>query len=148
MCFLVFEIEGTRPAQWFQERGVAAFVLKYRLSRERGSPYELTKHVKQDGQRAMRVVRSLPKDLGIDPGRVGMLGFSAGGDMVSMVAHERGVGEETAPCPVDRLAAQPNFIVLAYAGSKGTPDRLKVARAVVWLGGNCRHLGRNRPKDG
>lgn len=121
---LVFGVEGTQPAEWFQANGIAAFVLKYRLSRERGSPYNVLPHVKQDGQRAMRLVRSLPKELGIVPDRIGMLGFSAGGDVVSMVAHEPGLGVATAQDPVDRLAAQPNFIVLAYAGSKGTPKRL------------------------
>ena len=80
--------------------------------------------MKQDGQRAIRVVRSLPKEFGIDSSRIGMLGFSVGGDVVSMVAHDQGLGNEAAPDPVDRFAAQPNFIVLAYAGSKGTPAQL------------------------
>jgi acetyl esterase/lipase len=89
---LVFGMEIIQRAQWFQAR-------KCCLS------YDLATQMKQDGQRAMRLVRSMPKEFGIDPKRAGMLGFSAGRDVISMVAHEQGLGNETARHPVDRFAA-------------------------------------------
>ena len=117
-------VEWSQRVQWFQARGLAAFVLKYRLARRCYSPYDLATQMKQNGQRAMRLVRSMPKEFGIDPKRAGMLGFSAGRNVISMVAHEQGLGNDTARHPVDRFAAQPSFIVLAYAGAEGLPDRL------------------------
>src|SRR3954447_25513729 len=87
---LVFNAEGVEPAVYLNSIGVAAFVLKYRLSREPNSPYSLDKHPKQDAYRAMRLVRSHASEWNIDTSRVGMLGFSAGGEVVDMVAYANG----------------------------------------------------------
>lgn len=83
---LVFNAEGDQPARFLNSIGVAAFVLKYRLAREENSPYSLDKHPREDAYRAMRLVRSKAREYGIDPNRLGMLGFSAGGEVVEMVA--------------------------------------------------------------
>ena len=82
---LVFRAEGEEPGLFLSRLGVAAFVLKYRLGREKDSPYKLDVHAREDGVRAMRLVRSRETEWGIDPRRVGIMGFSAGGEVASMV---------------------------------------------------------------
>lgn len=119
---LVFNAEGIQPAQYLNSIGVAAFVLKYRLSREANSPYSIDKHPREDAYRAMRLVRSRAKEFGIDPDRLGMLGFSAGGEVVEMVAYAPGKGQSDAPDPIDRLDGKPNFQMLIYPGPLGVPD--------------------------
>jgi acetyl esterase/lipase len=119
---LVFNAEGNDPAVFLSKMGVAAFVLKYRLSREPGSPYRLDTHPREDAYRAMRLVRSRAKEWGIDPNRVGMLGFSAGGEVVSVVAYGSGDGDQNAVDPIDRLNGKPNFQMLVYPGPLGIPD--------------------------
>ncbi|MVM31337.1 alpha/beta hydrolase fold domain-containing protein [Spirosoma sp. HMF4905] len=119
---LVFNAEGIQPAQFLNSIGVAAFVLKYRLSREANSPYSLDKHPQEDAYRAMRLVRSKAGEYGIDPNRLGMLGFSAGGEVVAMVAYASGKGSPNAPDPIDRLDGKPNFQMLIYPGPLGIPE--------------------------
>src|SRR5262245_32285716 len=71
--------EGVNEAKWLRDRGVAAFVLKYRLARESGSPYKIAEHALQDGQRAIRLVRARAAEWGIDPNRVGIMGSGRAG---------------------------------------------------------------------
>jgi acetyl esterase/lipase len=121
---LVFNAEGDEPARWLNSLGVAAFVLKYRLAREEGSPYSLEKHPRQDGQRAMRLVRSRAADFGVDPNRIGLMGFSAGGEVVSMVAFSPEPDDQNAPDPIDRQRSRPDFLVMIYPGPLGIPDKI------------------------
>jgi len=121
---LVFKAEGDEPARYLADIGVAAFVLKYRLGREEGSPYSIEKHARQDGERAMRLVRSRAKEWGLDPARIGMMGFSAGGEVVSMVAFSRGEGDAQSTDPIDRLSCHPNFIIMIYPGPLFIPERV------------------------
>jgi beta-N-acetylhexosaminidase len=118
---LVFDAEGREPAEFLRRLGVAAFALKYRLAREEGSPYTLEKHVREDAYRAMRLVRSRAKEWNVDPHRVGMLGFSAGGEVVALVAYAPGDGDPNAPDPVDRLNGRPDFQMLVYPGPLFVP---------------------------
>lgn len=119
---LVFNAEGRDPAVYLNSIGVAAFALKYRLAREENSPYKIEIHARQDAYRAMRLVRSRAKEWNIDPKRVGMLGFSAGGEVVSLVAYAPGDGDPAAADPIDRLNGRPNFQMLVYPGPLGIPD--------------------------
>ncbi len=119
---LVFNAEGRDAAVFLNSIGVAAFALKYRLAREPNSPYSLTKHPREDAYRAMRLIRSRAQEWHIDPNRVGMLGFSAGGEVVSMVAYDSGKGDSNAADPIDRLNGKPNFQMLVYPGPLGVPD--------------------------
>ncbi len=121
---LVFGAEGTDAAKYLNSLGVAAFALKYRLAREEGSPYDLNKHPQEDGQRAMRLVRSRAKEWGIDPTRIGMLGFSAGGEVVSTVAYAAGDGDAKATDPIERVSSRPDFQMLVYPGPLGVPDKI------------------------
>jgi acetyl esterase/lipase len=112
---LVYGNEGVRAAEFFNSIGVAAFVLKYRLPGEENSPYTMD-NVRQDAYRAMRLVRSRAAEWQIDPHRVGMMGFSAGGALVSLVAYAPGNGDPSAPDPIDRLNGKPDFQILAFPG--------------------------------
>jgi acetyl esterase/lipase len=119
---LVYNAEGTEPAAFLNNLGVAAIVLKYRLAREENSPYSLDKHPREDAYRAMRLVRSHAKEWGIDTARVGMLGFSAGGEVVTMIAYASGNGDPKTSDPIDRLNGKPNFQILVYPGPLGIPE--------------------------
>ena len=119
---LVFNAEGKQPAEYLRNLGVTAFALKYRLPKEAGSPYTL-EHARADAYRAIRLVRSRAREWGIDPNRVGLLGFSAGGELASMVAYAPGTGDPNAPDPIDRLPGRPDFQMLVYPGGK-VPDAI------------------------
>jgi acetyl esterase/lipase len=119
---LVYNSEGVDPARYLNSIGVAAFVLKYRLGREQGTPYSIEKHAREDGQRAMRLVRSRATEWNIDPSRIGIMGFSAGGEVVSMVAYSAGRGDSSAADPIDHLSSRPDFQIMIYPGPLGIPD--------------------------
>ncbi len=119
---LVYNAEGVDAARYLNSIGVAAFALKYRLGREEGSPYKIEKHAREDGMRAMRLVRSRAKEWNIDPARVGIMGFSAGGEVASMVAFDPGEGDTKAADPIDRLSSRPDFLVMIYPGPLGIPE--------------------------
>lgn len=111
--------EGENVAKWLAERGVAAVVLRYRLAREMGSPYKIDVHACQDGQRALRLVRSKAAEWNVKPDRVGMMGFSAGGELTSLVCRKAEKGNPDAKDPIDRESAVPNFHCLIYSGPQG-----------------------------
>lgn len=119
---LVYTAEGVDAATFLNSLGVTAFVLKYRLAREEGSPYKLESCVPEDAYRAIRQVRFRAKEYGIDPKRVGILGFSAGGEVVSMVAYGDGTGNQIAHDDIDKVNGKPNFQMLVYPGPLGLPD--------------------------
>jgi acetyl esterase/lipase len=119
---LVFKAEGDEPARYLNSIGVAAFALKYRLGREEGSPYSIEKHAREDGERAMRLVRSRAKEWGLDPNRIGLMGFSAGGEVASMVTFGPTAGDANAADPIDRVSSRPDFLIMIYPGPLGVPD--------------------------
>ena len=108
--------EGYNVAEWLRDRGIAAFVLKHRLAREADSTYKIDVESYADTTRALRLIRSRAAEWGIDPGRVGALGFSAGGELVSMVSMRPGAGDAAAADPLERLSARPDFQALIYPG--------------------------------
>ncbi|UZD24159.1 alpha/beta hydrolase [Algoriphagus halophytocola] len=113
--------EGVAPAKFLNELGLTVGVLKYRLFREENSPYDAS-HPTQDVIRAMRMVRANAEAWKVDPDRVGIMGFSAGGEVVNWVAYDANPGKPDASDPVDRFAAQPNFQIQVYPGPLGTPE--------------------------
>ena len=119
---LVYNAEGIEPGTYLAKLGITVFVLKYRLPREEGTPYSLEKTPREDALRALRQVRSRAREYGIDTNRVGMLGFSAGGEVVASVAYASGKGDQTAKDPVDRLNGKPDFQMLIYPGPLGIPE--------------------------
>lgn len=119
---LVFKAEGMEPARYLNGLGVAAFALKYRLGREEGSPYSIQKHAREDGQRAMRLLRSRAQEWNIDTHRIGIMGFSAGGEVASMVSYGPTEGDPQAIDPIDRMTCRPDFQLMIYPGPQGIPD--------------------------
>ena len=119
---LVFDAEGKQAAEFFNSIGVATFVLKYRLPGEENSPYT-PENVQQDAYRAIRLVRSRATEFNINPNRIGMLGFSAGGAVVMMVAFEKGDGDPKATDAIDRENGRPDFQMMVYPGGKA-PEKI------------------------
>jgi acetyl esterase/lipase len=111
--------EGHAVAKWLADHGIAAFVLKYRLEREKGSPYKIEVHALQDAQRAIRTVRANAKEWGVDPKRVGILGFSAGGEVVGYASTRFDMGKADSEDPIERQGSRPDFQVLIYPGPLG-----------------------------
>lgn len=111
---LVMEKEGWEIADWLNARGIAAFVLKYRLARSPGSKYTLPEHVYADAARAMRLVRSRAAEWKIDPKRIGFMGFSAGGEVAGMIETRFDSGAPGDPDPVEQASSRPDFTVLVY----------------------------------
>jgi len=120
---LVFNPEGVEPAQYLASLGITAFALKYRLFREPGSPYTI-KNTAEDIERAMRTVRSRAAEWGVDPERIGVMGWSAGGEVAAMVAYPGVPGDAAAKDPIDRVSARADFQILIYPGPLGIPDRI------------------------
>ena len=119
---LVYNSEGRDPALFLNSLGITVFVLKYRLFREENSPYVFKKEIEMDVYRAMRLVRSRAAEWGIDSEKIGIMGFSAGGEVVSLIAYERGLGNPNAKDPIDRLNGKPNFQILIYPGPLNVPE--------------------------
>lgn len=101
--------EGNDVAKWLADRGIAGFTLRYRLAPRYRHPVPV-----QDAQRAIRSVRARAKELGIDPNRIGIWGFSAGGHLASSAATLFDGGDPKAKDPIDRVSSRPDFAVLAY----------------------------------
>ena len=120
--WLSIDMEGYDVAKYLSGHGVAAFVLKYRLAKEKGSTYTVEKDEIGDMQRAIRLVKSRAAEWNIDPERVGVMGFSAGGQLAVMAAegyHTSAVG--SGGDAVDQQSDKPAFEVLMYPGGL-TPE--------------------------
>src|SRR6185295_17143440 len=116
---LCVDHEGAFVAQWLAEHGIAAFVLKHRLAREKGSTYTIMDHAVPDAQRAMRLIRARAAEWGVDPARLGAMGFSAGGELVAQICMKPGEGNPTAAAGADvieRQNSRPAFQALIYPG--------------------------------
>jgi acetyl esterase/lipase len=118
---LVWTNEGTKVATALNRMGVTAFVLKYRLANEPGSRYSVEGDAADDARRALRWVRAHAADYGIDPARVGAMGFSAGGELVSLVSDNPEPAGRPAVDAVDKQRARPDFQVLVFPGPRGIP---------------------------
>jgi acetyl esterase/lipase len=118
---LVFDPEGVEPARFLAARGYTAFALKYRLFREPGSPYSMA-NTAEDIRRAMRTVRARAAEWKIDPQRIGVMGWSAGGVVAALVAYPPVAGDPKSNDPVERVSARPDFEILIYPGPAGIPD--------------------------
>lgn len=106
---LATDHEGHQVARWFNSIGVAGFVLKYRLGPRYRHPAPL-----QDAQRAIRYVRANAQKLGVDPNRLGIMGFSAGGHLASTAATHFDEGERSSDDPIQQQSSRPDFAILAY----------------------------------
>ena len=119
---LVFQNEGMVAAQYLNRMGVTAFVLKYRLARDTASParYSIEGDAAADLRRAVRWVRAHAGEYGVDPQRIGVMGFSAGGELVTLVANHPAPAAPARDA-LDRVNGRPDFQVLVYPGPLGVP---------------------------
>jgi len=101
--------EGAAAEAFLRPLGVAVFVLGYRVGPRYRYPIEL-----EDAQRAMRVVRAHAADWGIDPHRIGIMGFSAGGHLAATVSTHFDVGSAVPRDSIDRVSSRPDFTILVY----------------------------------
>jgi len=134
---LAMDHEGHQVAQWLNSLGVAGFILKYRHSNSGagyGHPAPL-----QDAQRAVSMVRSRAKEWNINPNRIGILGFSAGGHLASTAGTHFHKGRSDVKDPIDRVSCRPDFMVLIYP----------VISLIEWCAhsGSRRNLLGNKPDD-
>jgi acetyl esterase/lipase len=106
---LVMEQEGAYEARWLAAHGVQAFVLEYRLA-----PAYLYPTQSGDVSRAIRYVRSHAAELGVDPARLGIWGFSAGGSLAGYAATIHSAGDAAAADPIDRVSDRPDFEIVSY----------------------------------
>src|ERR1041385_2295425 len=109
--------EGYNVARWLSDRGIAAFVLKYRLARETNSTYTVDQHALADAQRAVRLVRSRAAEWNVDPSRIGIMGFSAGGEVAFLPARRFDQPATNVVDSVDGVSARPDFQALIYPGN-------------------------------
>ena len=121
---LVFTAEGQDAAEYFNSIGVTAFVLKYRLFREDNSAYK-PEHTLQDGRRAMRLVRQQAITWSLDTNRIGLMGFSAGGELAGWVAFHLANENEVITDNIDKLTCKPGFLILVYPGPLAVPDTIR-----------------------
>ncbi|QEF98109.1 Acetylxylan esterase precursor [Stieleria maiorica] len=122
---LAAQHEGTDIARWLNGLGITAFVTKYRVPRRK----DLDKHAValQDAQRAIRLVRSRAGEFDIDPDQIGVLGFSAGGNLATLTVHQSDFESYPPADPIDQVDVAPNFAILiypAYLTADGTGNGL------------------------
>jgi len=108
--------EGFRVAEFLAAHNVAGVVLKYRLAREPRTSLTIEGDELADVQRGLKLIRSRATEWAIDPARVGVIGFSAGGDLATLAAVRFDRGVPDAVDPVERLSARPDFAVIVYPG--------------------------------
>ena len=126
--YLNIDVEGYALGRWLASKGVAGFVLKYRQAKDQTmahSPYRIAVEEMQDTTRALRLVRSRAAEWGVDPARIGIIGFSAGGHLAAMASMHYDTGDPAAPDPVDRAGSKPAFQALVYPGE---PDEIVPTR--------------------
>jgi acetyl esterase/lipase len=118
---LSYDWEGEDVAKFWNSKGVTAIVLKYRLPTS-DAQVEPHKSPLMDAQRAMRLVRYHAEEWGIDPGKIGIMGFSAGGHLASSLSTHYDVGISDATDPVERMSCRPDFSILLYPVISFTDD--------------------------
>jgi acetyl esterase/lipase len=120
--------EGYNVAQWLADHGVAAFILKYRLARDEANPagtpqpYTVDRDALADAQRAFRVIRARAKEWNVRPDAIGIIGFSAGGEVALLAATRGADGRPDAADRIDRQSARANFFSLIYPGGLPRTD--------------------------
>ncbi len=133
--FLATEHEGRQVAEWLNSIGVAGVMLKYRLAPKYKHPAPLS-----DAQRAIRTVRSKAKEWGLDPKRVGIMGFSAGGHLASSASTHFVDADATPADPVNAFSSRPDLSILVYP---------VISFEAEYTHGGSRDnlLGKDAPKD-
>jgi acetyl esterase/lipase len=125
---LYWELEGEEVAAWVNSLGVTGIILKYRVPRRPGEPErEPARRPLQDAQRAVSLVRSKAKDWDIDPKRIGMVGFSAGGHLALATATSFEKRTYEPMDDIDKVSCRPDFAILVYPGYLKAKDKDEIA---------------------
>lgn len=127
---LAMDHEGHQIARWLNSFGVSAYLVTYRLGKD-GYRHPVPMH---DGQRALRTVRVNAAEWQIDPDRVGVLGFSAGGHLASTLGTHFDAGNAKASAPIDRVSSRPDFMILLYPVISFTEDYQHAGSRKMLLG--------------
>jgi acetyl esterase/lipase len=127
--------EGYNIANWLSQRGIAAFILKYRLPRDTNSTYTIEKESLADIQRAIRLIRNRAKEWNVDTSKIGVMGFSAGGEVAALAAMRFDYGNPDAKDAVDRESSRPAFQALVYPANTGKYEVVNNAPPVFLLAG-------------
>lgn len=111
--YLAYDREGIDIAKWLNSKGIAGIILKYRLpgSKSNSVPH---KSPLLDAQRAMRLVRFHAKEWKIDPARIGIMGFSAGGHLASTLGTHFDLGQQGEGDSISAVSSRPDFMILVY----------------------------------
>ncbi|MBX7166652.1 MAG: alpha/beta hydrolase [Pirellulales bacterium] len=128
---LAVDHEGVQIAEWLNRHGVTAALLRYRLAPRYHHPAPLA-----DAQRAVRFVRSQAEAWGVKPDRIGMIGFSAGGHLVSSAATHFDRGDEQSSDAVDKQSCRPDFVFLGYPVVSFTTEFVHAGSRKNLLGDN------------
>jgi len=125
---LYWQLEGEEVAEWLNSIGVTGIILKYRVPRRPGEPErEPARRPLQDAQRAVRVVRHRAAEWGIDPRRVGIIGFSAGGHLAMATATSFDQRMYEPVDALDEIDCRPNFAIPVYSGYLKAKDKDELA---------------------
>jgi endo-1,4-beta-xylanase len=122
---LAIQHEGYNVGEWLAAHGIAAFVLKYRLARDEATPqgtpqpYTIEGTALSDAQRAIRIVPARASEWNVNPAAVGIIGFSAGGEVAYVAAMKPDANQPTGNDPIDQQSARPDFQGLIYPGQSG-----------------------------
>jgi acetyl esterase/lipase len=111
---LAMDHEGKQVAEFMNQQGVTAFVLKYRIVKKDSLAGPIAPAPMLDVQRAIRIVRANAASYKIDPKRIGIFGFSAGGHLASTAATHFDAGDAKATDPIEKQSSRPDFAILAY----------------------------------
>lgn len=111
---LAYDWEGTDIAGWLNSRGIAAIILRYRLPIDGDTAHQKWLCPLLDAQRAIRVTRARAADWAINPAKVGIMGFSAGGHLASTAGTRFDTGDASATDPIERFSSRPDFMILIY----------------------------------
>lgn len=109
--------EGYNVGRWLAAHGIAGFVVKYRLAREEGSTYKVDQESLADAQRAIQLVRSRAAEWKLDPARIGIIGFSAGGELAALAGMNSVSDRPDSADPVGQQNPRPAFQALIYPGN-------------------------------
>jgi acetyl esterase/lipase len=125
---LYWELEGEEVAAWMTSQGMTGIILKYRVPRRPGEPErEPARRPLQDAQRAVRLVRSRAKEWNIDPKRIGIVGFSAGGHLAIATATSFEKPTYEPIDDVDKVSCRPDFAIAVYPGYLKAKDKDELA---------------------
>ena len=128
--------EGYNIAEYLKSKGIAAFVLKYRLARDSNSTYTVDETELSDIKRAIRLVKSRAKEWNIDTSKLGVMGFSAGGELAGLSAMRFDAGNSNSPDLIERFNSRPAFQGLIYPGKPARFEVVVNAPPLFILGGS------------